>query len=142
MRILHVMSYFHPATRYGGPVPAVLNLARGQAQLGHEVEVCTTDADGPGRLALPQGRFDDSLGVRVVYHRRLGRGSYFFAPMLLPQLAGAVRRADVVHVHGLWTYSVLAASRLARILRRSYVLSPHGCLAAWALAHHAQRKRL
>ncbi len=47
MRILHAVPSYLPAWRYGGPIRSVHGLARAQAAAGHEVEVFTTDADGP-----------------------------------------------------------------------------------------------
>lgn len=44
MRIVHVIPYFPPASRFGGVPEAVFSLTRAQAQLGHDVFVITSDA--------------------------------------------------------------------------------------------------
>ena len=53
MRILHVVPSYLPAVRYGGPIFTVHGLCRALAARGHEVQVFTTNVDGPG---IPGGR--------------------------------------------------------------------------------------
>jgi glycosyltransferase involved in cell wall biosynthesis len=65
-----------------------------------------------------------------------GPGSFGYAPAL----GRAVKTAsvEVVHAHGLWTYSSIAAHDSGR----PYVVSPHGMLDPWALAHSRWKKKL
>ena len=56
MRVLHVVGGFYPATRFGGPSESVLRLNQGLMAAGHEVEVVTTDADGPTNMDIPLNR--------------------------------------------------------------------------------------
>jgi glycosyltransferase involved in cell wall biosynthesis len=49
---------------------------------------------------------------------------------------------ELVHVHGLWQYVSVAALRWHAITSRPYMVSPHGMLDSWAMAHSAWRKRL
>ncbi len=49
---------------------------------------------------------------------------------------------DLVHVHGLWLGEPHLGCQLARKYGIPYVLSPHGMLMKWALAHHHLRKSL
>src|SRR5581483_12437297 len=66
--------------------------------------------------------------------------SIFNAPTLGDAVADALRRADVLHIHGLWNGAVWAAAAAARRVGRPYVLSPRGMLAPAALAHDAWRE--
>ena len=50
--------------------------------------------------------------------------------------------ADGLHIHGLWSSSTSVASRTARALKLPYVISAHGMLEPWALAHNGFKKRL
>jgi poly(glycerol-phosphate) alpha-glucosyltransferase len=50
--------------------------------------------------------------------------------------------ADLVHSHGLWKYTSVAALRWTRKSRRPHVVTPHGMLDAWALRQWSLRKRL
>ena len=48
----------------------------------------------------------------------------------------------LVHIHGTWTPILAIASYLARARGIPVVVSPHGCLEPWALAHRPLKKRL
>src|SRR5262245_61707241 len=55
MRILHVVPSYFPAVRYGGPIFAVHGLCHALAVRGHQVDVFTTNVDGPGISPVPVG---------------------------------------------------------------------------------------
>jgi len=50
--------------------------------------------------------------------------------------------ADVVHIHSLYLFSTLVASRIARVNRVPYVLRPHGTLDPYVRRRHRSLKRL
>jgi glycosyltransferase involved in cell wall biosynthesis len=52
----------------------------------------------------------------------------------------AVRRYDIVHVHGLWVLFNHLACLFARIQRKPLVVSPHGMLDPWALSQKKLKK--
>jgi hypothetical protein len=64
MRILHVVPSYLPAVRYGGPIFAVHGLCRALAKRGHEVQVFTTNIDGPGISPTPIGTPVDLDGIK------------------------------------------------------------------------------
>ncbi len=142
MRVLHVVDYFWPAIEWGGPVTSVRLLCTALSRAGAEVEVLTTTTRGArGLPEQPVGtaRVD---GLPVTYSRARGPRRFFFSPGLLQELAARARRMDLVHLHGLWTASTGAGSRLCRLLGVPYALSPRGSLDPWALAQKATKKRL
>ena len=49
---------------------------------------------------------------------------------------------ELVHVHGLWQYASVAALRWHARTSRPYMVSPHGMLDPWAMAHSGWRKRM
>jgi glycosyltransferase involved in cell wall biosynthesis len=53
-----------------------------------------------------------------------------------------VKRADGIHIHGLWEHSTAIACHTARALRTPYILSAHGMLQSWALANKKLKKRI
>lgn len=63
-----------------------------------------------------------------------------YAPALLPALLGA--GLDCLHLHGIWMYPSLAASRWARASGRAYVVSPHGMLDPWITVRGRWKKAL
>lgn len=48
--------------------------------------------------------------------------------------------ADLLHLHGLWTYPSLLVASHGRMTGKPYLVSPHGMLDPWALAHSSGKK--
>ncbi|MDI7269646.1 MAG: glycosyltransferase, partial [Myxococcota bacterium] len=69
-----------------------------------------------------------------------GIGSFRVAPGLVAALSSLVRRAEVVHLHGVWTFPVAWAGILARGMHRPTVVTPHGDLQRWALQQKRWKK--
>jgi poly(glycerol-phosphate) alpha-glucosyltransferase len=67
-------------------------------------------------------------------------GSFGYSPELTGDVL--VYKPDVVHVHGIWTYTGVAAMRCAKAHGTPYMLSPHGMLDPWAVANSGWKKRL
>ena len=131
MRILHVSPSFWPAHAYGGPIVSTYELCRHLAALGHEVRVLTTDAAGKGQvLEVDRTRpVEVAPGVVVRYHHRVLSG--LAAPGLVGALPGAVRRAELVHLTGVYSFPTWPTLLACRALNRPLVWSPRG-----SLRHH------
>src|SRR5215207_4262482 len=69
-----------------------------------------------------------------------GPRSYGYAPGLDDALDA--EEADLAHVHGIWMYPSLAASRWARRSHRPYLVTLHGMMEPWAMQHSRLKKRL
>jgi glycosyltransferase involved in cell wall biosynthesis len=142
LRVVHVCAYFAPAFVYGGPPRSIVGLCRAQQDAGLDVCVITTTANGDAELdneIVRRGHFD---GIPVRYCARAWPRSIFYAPSLPNVVAAQLRKADVVHIHGLWNATVWTAAAAAAEAHKPYVLSPRGMLSPAALAHHRWRKRL
>lgn len=141
MRILHVTPYYHPAAEWGGPVRSVALLAQATARAGADVEVLTTNARGSPELPeVPPGTREVG-GIPVTYCQARGPRRFFFSSELGEEIRRRARRSGVVHIHGMWTYPVLAAARACERQRVPYVLSPRGSLDPWALRQKSWKKR-
>jgi glycosyltransferase involved in cell wall biosynthesis len=68
-----------------------------------------------------------------------GPRSFGYAPDMSKTLR--LQNPDILHVHGLWMYSSIAAIGWARA-GKSYVVSPHGMLDPWALRNSRLKKRI
>jgi glycosyltransferase involved in cell wall biosynthesis len=128
MRILHVVPTYLPAVRYGGPIFAVHGLCRALAARGHELQVFTTNVDGPGITPTPIGTPVDLDGIHIRYFpcpviRRL-----YWAPAMGRALRHEIGKFDVVHLHSVFLWPTWAAARAARNAGVPYVLSPRGML--------------
>src|SRR5262245_56505714 len=128
MRILHVVPTYLPAVRYGGPIFAVHGLCRALAARGHELQVFTTNRDGPGVTPTPIGTSVDLDGVQIRYFAIPLLRRLYWAPALGRALHHEIGKVDIVHLHTVFLWPTWAAARAARNARVPYVLSPRGML--------------
>src|SRR5262249_30100166 len=136
-----VTPYFAPAFSYGGPPRSILGLCRALRARGIDAVVLTTSA-GAGGLAASPTAATEYEGVPVRYLPAAFPRRLFGAPGLATAARDEAARADVVHVHGLWTLPAWRGARAARGARVPYVMSPRGMLDAGSLARHPRRKQL
>jgi glycosyltransferase involved in cell wall biosynthesis len=128
LRLLHVVSTYLPAVRYGGPIVVVHGLCRALARRGHDVTVYTTSIDGPTDSPVPLETPVEIDGVKVVYHRSPFARRLAFAPGLWRRLRSEVAGFDLVHLHALFEWPVQAAARAARRAGVPYLMATHGML--------------
>ncbi len=140
VRVLHIVPSYYPAVRYGGPIVSVRRLCESLVQAGVEIDVATTDADGPGDLDVPTDRWTDLDGVRVRYFHRWPRVDFAFSPPLARFLAKETRSYDLVHVVGTFSFPSLAAAAAARGAGVPYVVSTRGSIQPWSLAQKRWKK--
>lgn len=138
MRVLHVVPSLDRAQ--GGPSKVVPELAAALVKQGLSVDIATTTGgDEEGIEAeIRVGACERVMPVHGF--RRQRSGSYAFSWQLREWLRRNVADYDVVHVNGAFSYPPLAASRIARRMKKPYVISPHGMLDVWALRHKAWKK--
>jgi glycosyltransferase involved in cell wall biosynthesis len=138
MRVVHVIPMYLPAVRYGGLVFAVHALCRALAARGHEVQVFTTNINGPEISCTPIGTPVDLDGIKIRYFpcplvRRL-----YWAPALGRALHCEISKVDVVHLHSVFLWPTWTAARAARHAGVPYVLSPRGMLVKDLIARRSQ----
>jgi len=139
MRVLHVIPAVGPS--YGGPSRAIVGMTESLAARGVVVEVATTDRDGPARLPVRLGE-----GVRrgnVLYHffRTMPSGEWKLSLSLAHWLRSNAASYDLVHVHGMFSFSTIPACRTARGCGIPYVLRPLGTLTPASLGFRSWKKR-
>lgn len=128
MRILIFAPNYLPATRYGGPVRSTHGLARGLVELGHNVDVVTTDVDGPRRLDVPLDHPIEMDGVQVHYCPIAKPRRIYYSPALALRSASLLLHSDAVHINGMFLWPGPHLARAARRLGKPLVISPRGML--------------
>jgi glycosyltransferase involved in cell wall biosynthesis len=138
MHVLHVVPTYLPAVRYGGPIYSVHALCRALAGRGHDIEVFTTNVDGPGtsNVSLTEPVTIDGVTVRY-FPCGLGRRLYR-SPEMVRALAADVAKFDVLHLHSVFLWPTLAAARAARRANVPYVLAPRGMLVGDLIARKSR----
>lgn len=138
MRVLHVIPGVAP--RYGGPSAAIFEICRSLANIGLEVMVASTDADGSGRLPVTLERTVDYQGVPAIFFPRQWSEAFKYSRPLAQWLRRHVADFDLVHIHAVFSHASLAAASSARRAGVPYVVRPLGSLNRWALGHKPLRK--
>ena len=128
VRILHVVPSYLPARRYGGPIVSVHALCTALQRSGAEVDVFTTDADGPTRSQVPLEQRVDLDGVGVHYFARRSPRRLYRAPGLARALEQRIAGYDIVHLHSIFLWPTLVAARAARRQGVPWIVSPRGML--------------
>lgn len=138
MRVLHVVPSLDRAQ--GGPSKVVPELAAALVKQGLSVDIATTFGKHEESLGATIRVGMDGRVIPVHGFARQRSGSYAFSWQLTVWLRQNLGDYDLVHVNGAFSFPPLVASRLARRLKKPYVLSPHGMLDNWALQHKAWKK--
>ena len=128
MRILHVLPTYLPAVRYGGPIFAVHSLCRALVSRGHEIEVYTTNLDGPNSIPGSSEATVNLDGVLVRYFASNFLRRLSWAPSLAHALRENIDKFDVVHIHTVFLWPTWAAARAAKRALVPYLISPRGML--------------
>lgn len=131
-----------PARGYGGAVESLYRLCLNLARLGCEVRVLTTNAGGPRKvLDVETGReIAVAAGFEVTYQARMARHSV--SPGLLMRLPFEVRRADVVHLTGVYSFPTIPTLLACKLMRKPLVWSPRGALQSWRGSRGKALKRM
>ncbi len=117
---VHLCNGLDPV-RDGGMVPSILGMTGALSAIGGSVTIVTPT---PSRLEP----------------RSLGAGLTLKGPE--SDLDQAVRKAGVVHLHGLWQAHTRRGAAAARAARIPYLIAAHGMTEPWALRHKRWKKRI
>ncbi|MFN2578336.1 MAG: glycosyltransferase [Pyrinomonadaceae bacterium] len=104
-----------------------------------QLQVLTTDGDGPQRR-IDQSSIEPNLRFAVHYCRRAVRPD--ISTELLARLPGMIRRADVVHLNAVYSFTTIPTLGLCRVMRKPVVWSALGALQRWGDARREKMKRV
>lgn len=135
MKILHVIPDL--AAVSGGPVSAVLGMARAQSEAGNSVTIVSTNF---GQLSSPSVLVgNDRLNIHLY---SCDFSKWRWSSKLKEALYVHIKDSDIVHLHTLWCYPILAAADVCVKLGKSYILRPCGMLDPWSLSQKKWIKKL
>ncbi len=126
LKILHVQQTMSP--RYGGPAILLPQLARAQAEAGHDVHILTSNADYPRGTYRGSGRATlDNSYVQIRFCAVQFSALNISLGMAL-YLRKELKNFDIAHVHGLYRFPPTYTAYQARKQNVPYIISPHGSL--------------
>ena len=141
MRILHVIPTI--SARYGGPAKACGEMSMALTDLGHQVEIFTTNYDGfggyiePGVAPLSDKRSDITVHTFPV---DVPPDYFRVSRPLAKALNETLPAVDVLHVHSLYLFTTLASGFFAHRHNVPLILRPHGTLNPFIFPRHRGRK--
>jgi glycosyltransferase involved in cell wall biosynthesis len=142
VKILIAIASLSP--KHGGPSKAAVEMAEALVERGHEVDIFTTDQNGPGdRLDVPTDRPIIRNGVAIHYFRAEVLGiwpcvSYGFWRAVKERTASY----DIVHLHSLWLFVGLVIGHYCRKYDVPYLIRPCGAMDPYIFRRHRLRKWL
>lgn len=130
MNILHVVPSFVPCYSHGGVVNASYQIAKKQAENGHNVTVYTTDSCQE-RLKFENNYDVDVDGINVFYFKNISNTFKnkvtIDTPLsLINYLKKNINDFDIIHIHEHRHSLAIAAHRYAKKNNIPYVLQAHG----------------
>ena len=142
LRIVKVMPFFWPATRFGGVVSQAELVCAELASRGHSVHVVTTDNGVPDEM--PRGMWHRHHGYRTFYantepHHRVPP---YWSPGMTPALRESLASADVCCLNVGLTLANRSAARTARRFGVPVVYNAEGALCPTRLQIRRWQKRL
>ena len=142
MKVLHVVPSFFPALNYGGPIESVLQLCSHTIELGADVRVLTTDANGPDEVLNVNRGKDVELGrgLWIRYCHRIGREA--FSPELFYLLPRYILWADVIHLTGVYSPPTPPTLLVSRVFKKPVVWSPRGSFRKEGLRNRQKLKAI
>lgn len=131
---MNVVTHLDP--RYGGLSSVV-------PQLGSAIAVSGLFSVDLAAFCDPDEIYSTSNHPKLALtHWPTSRAIWLHDRELRVRFREEVKRADGIHIHGLWEQSTAIACHTARALRTPYILSAHGMLQSWALANKKLKKRI
>ena len=130
MKVLHVIPWVSPVR--GGPALVVRMIAQSVADRGWDVDIATTDDNGPGRLNVPLGV--PVIDRRVTYWYFPRQTSFYNCSFpLATWLWNNLANYNLVHIHALFSYSSTVAAWIAAKRHIPYIVRPFGVLNRWGM---------
>jgi len=128
---------------YGGPSKSVLDLVQARLDFsGTQADIVTTNANGSVDLDVPLRQWIDKDAYRIQYFPYSRSGDYKVSASLTRWLFQHAPEYDLVHTNAIFSYPVAAAWWACRYHKIPYIITPHGMLEPWALAHKGWKKKL
>jgi glycosyltransferase involved in cell wall biosynthesis len=117
MHFLHILSY---SWENGGASKVVYDLAKYQIENGHKVTIMSLDLDGHLKYKKIEG-----VNIVQIKGHFLTKFLPLFSLDLWLFLKTKSQTVDVIHHHGLWNFTLLAAHFLG--LHQKSIVTVHGC---------------
>lgn len=126
MKILHVVPIFAPCFEAGGVVNASYQIAKKQAENGHDVTIITTD-NCKERIPLKKDNID---GIKVNYFKNISNSFKnkftIDTPIGLNNYLKDIKDFDIIHIHEHRHTLAILTHHHAKLNNIPYIIQAHG----------------
>ncbi len=136
MTILQIVPSYKPAYVYGGPIYSISTLCESQANMGHEVSVFTTNANGLDNLVVPLLSKQWIGKVGVYYFPRVTGDHTHISPKLWLKLLFGKKKYDVIHLHSWWSLLMIGCAWILYFRGIRFIISPRGMFSSYSFTHN------
>lgn len=137
MKVLQVISTV--SNFYGGTTEVFSQLCKGLVKIGVNVDVVTTNDNGPGQ---PRGNPSLPEGVNGYYLPISLFEKFKYSHKLHSWLVSNIPNYDLIHCHSLWSYFPAKTAQISKMFNIPYLVSPHGMLSPYTFSRNYLPKKL
>jgi glycosyltransferase involved in cell wall biosynthesis len=144
VKILHVIPSVS-LTR-GGTTPAIIDMVHALQHQNLDVTIATTNDDGDHLMTVDLEKKVIHRGIPTYFFPRFSPNSlaireFNFSFTFTTWLFQNIAKYDLIHLHGIFSYTTTIAMVIARFQKISYLTTPHGMLCEWSLQQRRQKKQ-
>ena len=134
MKVLYVIASLDK--RMGGTVYSVLNYYH---SIRNDIDVTVVST-----FTKKETKYHDKLVVNdnKIFYFEADLNIWRFSVSFLKYLTNNIRKFDVVHIHGMWSFPTWYSAKCAYKNNIPYIISPHGMVKKYALNHKKIKKKI
>ena len=132
MKIAHVLSYV--SDQSGGVSIGTRKMGLALQAAGIDISFWTTGDDKDKQDLV-------NSGIPAHVYNRAWPDVWRYAPDFADGLRQSVANIDLLHIHEVWQYPQLAASRIARQKKTPYIWAPRASLEPWRMKYKGWKKQ-
>lgn len=144
MKVLHVVDSLDLSS--GGPSVSVPNLAASQAAQGVRVSLLSRSRSSGVEEILLVARETipgfDLLDFQLIDFANESGSSFRTWREWKSKVDACVKSSSIVHLHGVWSFTLLYVAIICLAYRVPYVIAPRGMLDSWSLRQKRIKKKL